>query len=181
MVPQAATYGQPPPAVDPEGNAATRMTMVFSSAAAFNSIKVPFWLLAADLQAATCGQFTSYVGSGRHIPTATVKMLSVLLMTNPGPHSLHQLVFQFPEVINIHKSLPAPSQQGAVSNHQILPLRCCKAGSSKGGFRQLEKEGIVRIFTSSWASPLHMVYKQDGSWQPCSHYHHLDMVMEPDV
>ena len=32
----------------------------------------------------------------------------------------------------------------------------------------MEAAGVIRRFNSSWASPLHMAQKPDGSWCPCS-------------
>ena len=39
-----------------------------------------------------------------------------------------------------------------------------KLAAAKVEFSTLEKAGIVHQFNSSWASPLHMVRKADGSW-----------------
>jgi hypothetical protein len=40
--------------------------------------------------------------------------------------------------------------------------------------------GIIRHYTSPWASPLRTVPKKDGSWQPCGNYCHLNLVTTPD-
>jgi hypothetical protein len=44
----------------------------------------------------------------------------------------------------------------------------------------MERQGIIRRSKSSWASPLHMVRKADGSWRPCGNYRRLNLVTTVD-
>jgi hypothetical protein len=89
-----------------------------------------------------------------------------------------QLLDRFLDVVNPSKRLPATSH--GVEHHlqtSGLPIASPfhrldleKLMAPKAEFALLEQDGIIRRSNSSWASPLHMVRKPDGSWQPCGNY-----------
>ena len=48
-------------------------------------------------------------------------------------------------------------------------------------FAAMESQGIIHHSKSSWSSPLHMVEKSDGTWQPCGDYRLLNLVTKQDM
>ena len=50
----------------------------------------------------------------------------------------------------------------------------------KATFKDMEEQGIVRKSKSPWASPLHMVKKQNGTSQSCGDYLQLNNITTPD-
>ena len=45
----------------------------------------------------------------------------------------------------------------------------------------MEAQGIVRRSNCSWSSPLYMVEKVYGTWQPCSDYRLLNLATKLDL
>ena len=52
---------------------------------------------------------------------------------------------------------------------------------AKREFAEMEAQGIVVRSSRSWASPLHMVEKADGSWRPCGDYWLINLATKPDL
>ncbi|XP_046828253.1 uncharacterized protein LOC124428353 [Vespa crabro] len=56
-----------------------------------------------------------------------------------------------------------------------------KAAATKTQIKKLLDSGIIRPYSSIYASPIHMAREKDNSWRMCSDYRKLNNATDPDI
>jgi cleavage and polyadenylation specificity factor subunit 1 len=70
--------------------------------------------------------------------------------------------------------------EGRPVTSKFCRLDTAKLATAKVEFQKMLDSRVIRRSDSCWASPLHMVRKKDGGWQPCGDFRRLNVITTDD-
>jgi hypothetical protein len=122
------------------------------------------------------------------VPSAT-KLIAMQSISDSVPEDVKRLLKKFLSILRTGDVMPTPTHgvehhihMGShppvfAKTHRQNPE---KLEMQKAEFKRLETARLVRHSKSPWASPLHMVPNEEGSWRPCGNYRSLNLNTIPN-
>jgi hypothetical protein len=106
----------------------------------------------------------------------------------PNPDSWASVLQKFPEVSAATWQAGRPAHAvehtiitaGRPVTAKFRRLNPERLAAAKAEFQRMLQAGIVRRSNSQWSSPLHLVKKKDGTWQPCGDFRRLNTITRAD-